>query len=184
VSRWRAWAVGIATTGVAVAGVLLLLAVNAEVSGEESDEASPAPTAPAAAPSAVRSERISPPGARPAPPRPPTPLPRPRPEGGDALTPPNFRLGGIPPMGVTAAPQFEEGGQEDPELQKQLATRRLAALERRVRAMNRRVQNMGEHGSTPEQLESQKSRMDALLDEIRQKREEMGLGPFQMDDEQ
>jgi len=169
------------TACLAVAGISLLAAVNAEVNGEESA----APVETPGAEGGVKSERISPPGARPPAQRPPAPVTRPRPSpvverGPEDMASPTFRLGGIPPFpGAPGESGTEEG---DGDLQKQLANRRLAALERRVRAINRRVQSMGERGSTPEQVEAQKGRMEALLEEIRVKREEMGLGPFQLDE--
>ena len=77
-----------------------------------------------------------------------------------------------------------QGEGDEGDLQRQLANRRLAALERRVRAMNRRILNMGDRGSTEEQVQSQKERMETLLEEIRQKREEQGLPPFQIEEEE
>ena len=180
-SRWRSVVVALLGVTVSMAGVSLLLATNAELAGEGS---AAEPSVKEGAP--TRSERISPPGQPPSPgaTRPPIrPLPSVRPERGlDPTAPPTFHVGGFPPLGgLEGAPQGEE---EDGELQRQLASRRLAALERRVRAMNRRIRNMGDRGSTPEQLESQKERMEALLEEIRQKREEQGLGPFQIEEEE
>ena len=180
-NRWRPWIVVAGTACVAVAGISLLVAVSAEVNGDHSAEVAPV-AKDQAAPPPVRSERISPPGAHPMPPRPPASLPRPRAERApDDIGSPTFRLGGVPqfPGAPGEFPGMEEG---DGELQKQLATRRLAALERRVRAINRRVESMGDRGSTPEQIEAQKGRMEALLEEIRAKREEMGLPSFQMDE--
>lgn len=172
--------------GVSTAGVSLLFAVNAEVSAEATVIGAPPPAEPG---SPIRTERISPPGAtRPA----PRPLPSAMPlgRGPDPLAPPTFRMGGFPgvmgpgmPGAEAMAPQGQ-GEDNDGELQRQLATRRLAALERRVRAMNRRILNMGDRGSTEEQVQSQKERMDTLLEEIRQKREEQGLPVFQINDEE
>lgn len=174
-SRWRGWILAVLAVGVGVGGVLLLLAVNAAATGEgggdieeirESDEA-------------IRSERITPPGQRPMV-RPPTP--RPRPATGPAARPPapspTFRFGGIPPVaGETMTP-------DQSDLQAQLANRRLAALERRVRAMKRRIDSMISRESAPERIEAQKSRMEALMEEIQQKRQEMGMPAFDLEDEE
>jgi hypothetical protein len=188
-SRWRALTVVVLAASVSVAGVTLLLAVNAEVSGEAVAAGPPGAAGPGGA---VRSERISPPGA-PVAPAPGRPLPRPLPgvtphaRGPDAIAPPTFRLGGFPGVAGPEMTAVEPPGQGHPEdedeLQRQLAGRRLAALERRVRAMNRRIRNMGDRGSTPEQVQSQKDRMEALLEEIRQKREEQGMPAFQLEEE-
>ena len=184
-SRWRTLIVVLMTGCVSIAGISLLLAVNAEVSAEAvAAVAGPADTKG----SPMRTERISPPGATRPPPRPlPSAVPPGR--GADPVPPPTFRMGGFPPMGVPgpmmgAEAMPPQGEEDDGDLQRQLATRRLAALERRVRAMSRRIHNMGDRGSTAEQVQSQKERMETLLDEIRQKREEQGLPPFQIEDEE
>jgi hypothetical protein len=183
-SRWRALVIAALAAAVSIGGVALLLAVNAEVSGEATAAAPPA--------GAVHSERISPPGV-PAAPTPGRPVPRPMPGPGAARNegtpPPSFRVGGFPTApspGLTTPelpmPALAGGGEDDEELQRQLATRRLAALERRVRAMNRRITSMGDR-STPDQLQAQKERMESLLEEIRQKREEQGLPPFRIEED-
>lgn len=76
----------------------------------------------------------------------------------------------VPP--VAGSPEEDFAGPTDLALEQ----RKLASLERRARAVSRRMQSAEKRGiADPTRAERDRSQLETLVQEVRKKREELGL---------